>query len=46
VERTFGWITKYRRCVRDYETLSEHHEAIVYISMIMTMSRRLARTGR
>ena len=45
VERTFGWITKYRRCVRDYETLPEHHEAIVYISMIMTMSRRLARTG-
>lgn len=45
VERTFGWITKYRRCVRDYETLPEHHEAIVYISMIMTMSRRLTRTG-
>lgn len=45
VERTFGWITKYRRCARDYETLPEHHEAIVYITMIMTMSRRLARTG-
>ena len=45
VERTFGWITKYRRCTRDYETLPDHHEAIVYITMIMTMSRRLARTG-
>lgn len=44
VERTFGWITKHRRCVRDYETLPEHHEAMVYIAMIMTMSRRLART--
>lgn len=45
VERTFGWITKHRRCVRDYETLPEHHEAMVYIAMIMIMSRRLARTG-
>lgn len=45
VERTFGWISKHRRCVRDYETLPEHHEAMVYIAMIMTMSRRLARTG-
>jgi transposase len=45
VERTFGWITKHRRCVRDYETLPEHHEAMIYIAMIMTMSRRLARTA-
>jgi transposase len=45
VERTFGWISKHRRCVRDYETLPEHHETMVYISMIMIMSRRLARTG-
>jgi transposase len=45
VERTFAWISKYRRCVRDYETLPEHHETMVHISMIMTMSRRRARTG-
>lgn len=45
VERSFAWISKYRRCVRDYETLPEVHEAMVYISSIMTMSRRLARTG-
>jgi transposase len=45
VERTFGWINKHRRCVRDYETLPQHHEAMVHIAMIMTMSRRLARTG-
>jgi transposase len=45
VERTFGWITKHRRCVRDYETRPEHHEAMIYIAMIMVMSRRLARTG-
>ena len=45
VERTFAWISKFRRCVRDYETLPTHHETMVHISMIMTMSRRLARTG-
>jgi transposase len=43
VERTFAWISKYRRCVRDYETLPAHHEAMVYLAMIMVMSRRLAR---
>ena len=45
VERTFAWISKFRRCVRDYETIPTHHEAMIHISMIMTMSRRLARTG-
>ena len=33
------------RCVRDYETLPSHHEAMVHIAMIMTVSRRLAQTG-
>jgi transposase len=42
VERTFGWIVRCRRCVRDYERLPAHHEAMVQISMIMLMSRRLA----
>ncbi len=37
-------ISKRRRCVRDYETLPEHHEAMVHIAMIMTMARRLTRT--
>jgi transposase len=45
VERTFGWISKKRRCVRDYETLPEHHQAMIHLAMIMTMSRRLARTA-
>jgi transposase len=44
VERTFAWITKHRRCVRDYEARPDHHEAMVYIAMIAVMSRRLART--
>ena len=43
VERTLARIAKHRRCVRDYETLPAHHEAMVHLAMIMTMSRRLAR---
>jgi transposase len=42
-ERTFGWISKHRRCVRDYERLPEHHEAMVKWAMIALMGRRLAR---
>ena len=43
VERTFAWISKHRRCVRDYEALPACHEAMVHLAMIITMSRRLAR---
>jgi transposase len=43
VERTFGWIMRHRRCVRDYERRIEHHEAMVQWAMIIIMSRRLAR---
>lgn len=45
VERTFAWISKHRRCVRDYETRPDHHEAMVHVAMIATMSRRLARSA-
>lgn len=44
VERTLAWISKYRRCVRDYERRLDTSEAMVHLAMIMTMSRRLART--
>ncbi|MFI5436513.1 hypothetical protein ACHMZP_32565 [Rhodococcus baikonurensis] len=44
VERTFAWLNKYRRCVRDYEAKPERHEAMVLIATIATMTRRLART--
>jgi hypothetical protein len=38
------WVDhQHRRCAHNYETVPEHHEA--GITMIMTMSRRLARTG-
>jgi hypothetical protein len=33
---------QHRRCVRDAETLPPHHEAMIYIAMIMT--RRVTRT--
>ncbi|MFI7166323.1 IS5 family transposase [Rhodococcus erythropolis] len=45
VERTFAWINKHRRCVRNYETRPAHHEAMVHIAMISLMTRRLARTS-
>ncbi|MEC4020337.1 IS5 family transposase [Streptomyces sp. H27-D2] len=43
VERTLSWISQRRRCVRDYERLPQHHEAMVKWSMIMLMARRPAR---
>jgi putative transposase len=43
VERTLSWISRCRRTVRDYERLPEHHAAIVQWSMIIIMTRRLAR---
>lgn len=43
VERSLAWINQHRRCVRDYERLPEHHEAIVRWAMIHTASKRLTR---
>ncbi|MGH4012433.1 MAG: IS5 family transposase [Pseudonocardiaceae bacterium] len=43
VERSFGWLLRYRRLVRDYERRPAHHEAMVYRATIMIMTRRLAR---
>jgi transposase len=42
VERTLAWITRRRRCVRDYERLGESHEAMVRWAMTLVMARRLA----
>ncbi|MEV4715565.1 IS5 family transposase [Micromonospora sp. NPDC049374] len=44
VERTFAWLTRRRRCARDYERLPEHHETIIYWAAILQMTRRHART--
>ncbi len=42
VERTHAWITRRRRCARDYERLPEHHAAWAYLAAIFQMTRRLA----
>ena len=42
VERTFGWLNWSRRLSKDYERLPASSEAMVYISMIRLMVRRLA----
>lgn len=43
VERTLGWITRRRRCVRDFERRADTHEAMVRWAMTAVMTRRLAR---
>jgi transposase len=42
VERTFAWISKHRRTVRDYERLPASHEAMILWAMTALMTRRLA----
>ncbi len=42
VERTFGWLNRYRRLSKDYELHSENSEAMIYGSLIRLMTRRLA----
>jgi transposase len=46
VERTFSWLLRRRRLVRDYERLPEVHEAFVKWAMVGLMVNRLSpRTG-
>jgi len=42
VERTFGWLMRCRRLVRDYERLPETSETFIYLAMIRIMVKRLA----
>jgi putative transposase len=41
VERTFAWISKHRRTVRDHETLPASHEAMILWAMVALMTRHL-----
>jgi putative transposase len=44
VERTFAWLGRSRRHSKDYEQTTESSVAMIQISMIHLMTRRLART--
>jgi putative transposase len=44
VERTFGWLGRYRRLSKDYEGLPETSEAMIRMAMIHIMVRRLEPT--
>jgi putative transposase len=43
VERTFGWLGRYRRLSKDYEGLPETSAAMLYATMTHLMVRRLTR---
>jgi transposase len=42
VERTFGWLMRHRRLVRDYERTESSAEAWIHLGMIRIQLRRLA----
>lgn len=42
VERTFGWMTRWRRLVRDYETRLDVSEAMIHVAMGSSLLRRIA----
>jgi putative transposase len=42
VERTLGWIGRWRRTSKDYEYLPQTSECVIYLTMIRVMLRRLA----
>lgn len=45
VERTFAWLGKCRRLSKDYEHLISSSTAMIHLSMIGLMLRRLAPTS-
>lgn len=42
VERTFAWLFNYRRHSKDYERLTQNSEAMIQVSMIHLLLKRLA----
>jgi putative transposase len=43
VERTFGWLGRYRRLSKDYEGLTQSSQALIYAAMIRIMIKRMAK---
>jgi transposase len=43
VERSFAWLTKFRRLVRDYETLPATHEAMIWTAATWQLGNRPTR---
>jgi transposase len=43
VERTFGWLMRYRRLARDYERTTANSEAMIYWATVFIMTKRLTR---
>ena len=43
VERTFGWLNRFRRLSKDYEYYPKTSETIIYWAMIRLMLRRLTK---
>ena len=43
VERSFAWLTKFRRLVRDFETVPATHEAMIWTAATWQLSSRLTR---
>ena len=46
VERTFGWMTRWRRLVRDYEKRMDVSDAMIHLSMGALLLRRVAHPNR
>jgi putative transposase len=45
VERTFGWLGRYRRLSKDYEFLTQSSEAMIRLALINNMTRRPTETA-
>lgn len=45
VERTFGWLGKWRRLAKDYEEKTAFSEAMIQAVLLRIMVARLARKG-